>query len=333
VRDATAGVGYRLDSIGGERFTGYGTGLPAGAVPRSGAMVSDESGNAAIGVSGAASGLYFSVPATATNWSAWAGTAGDDFAAVDHDVARGYWVGIDVANTRIESGNVLGAALTVRLTNASLTSGSNLKASNHAPGTVWPDDPGNQVALAFGNTGSAWYRSVDAILGTWSTLAPAPFVPQTVDRDCLAYSCVGSRWGTIVQNGPATGAGNLTFAYSDDNGDNWVEVYDAFEWAARGLGAWTPPATDECHLVCDGWGHWMAAFNANDGGGERVFIMASADNGETWHHVFSQAQDTTVAGNGARVALWYGDGAFWLAHGGYVSASFLDIAGGLRVGE
>jgi hypothetical protein len=334
-RDAAGALSRRLVGQGGENWVDAGAAGITGDRPYSGAAVADQSnGDAAMGADGVTgtNGLYYATAAAGVTWTLWAGTAGKRYVGIDYDPVNGYWIGLDASAGTIDTIAIIGAALTNRFTNATLANQySCIQHSKHAAATLYPDDPGNLVALAVGAGGGGWYRATDAASATWSTLAPAPWTPLPADRGCLKYSYVGSRWGILTNNGPGS-ASKLTFAYSDDNGDNWVEVVDAFDLGGRTHGNWVT-GTDDAVLLTDGWGHWFAAFNTQVTS-EHLEFWGSDDNGETWFRIFMPMDTSTVAGTQYKHVGWYGDGAFWVAHLGNTGAvTYSEICASHRVGE
>lgn len=323
---------YDSTGIGGEQMTAAAAGgvLPADYMYD---IASDLSGNAVVVTPALVANGAYSAPNTApTTWAAWAATAGFALQCVAYDEINTRWL-MYRPSTGIEYSATAGGALTGVAVGGAGALVPALRASNHDAGDLYPDDPGNDVKLLFDNNG-ALFRSLGNSVATWSNVGPAPFVPAPASERCLAYSKLGSRWGCIVTNGP--GSTRPTFAYSDDNGDNWVEVVDSFDFVNRGYPAFSV-GSDFLSLACDGFGHWIASAKVSataTAGTEVLEIWASMDNGLTWNQVYFPGVTAGTATSADRADCWYGDGAFWVVHAGIIAAAnVLDIFGSLRSGE
>ncbi len=283
----------------------------------------DPSSNRVIACSDGAAGaygLYHSASYGAfAGWSVGTTTVNKDFRKVLHDQSS-IWVAVeDTAGTfDIQTAAAVNNTLTSRAVTAAYTTNECCLAfSNHAANDLFYGDAANYFWMFLEATsGGLAYYSSDGT--TWASLTTAGETVSPHGNDSLAYSKWGERWGLV--NTSSTSTTNPTFIYSDDNGSNWSEVVDAFEFDSDG----NIVSVQDFHLACDGYGSWMATCVVNtDAANYETRIYLSVDNGLTWRRILApyvneRSSTSTLVNapflseltNCMGTALWYGDGAF-----------------------
>lgn len=316
--------------------------LPGGGGDILNGIAVDTSSGRALACDSGGSGLYTSTSYGA--WAAWATTGGYDCYGILHDQSDGNWIAIRASggNHYALRASSLGGVLTTQNLGAYTTITGALAHTRHEADDLYPGSLSNSRFMWIDSGGGL--KKITAVNdpGTWSTFTgtTAGYTLQPEDTGCLAYSRwsetegTKGRWGMIVPTGTATT--NQTFVYSDDNGENWTEITDAFGFDTNPLDV----SKRDFHLCCDGWGTWMACaavevnsyHSGTSTGHSRLMVWCSVDNGLTWKRQIlgivnerSGDNDTKLSVNvddndySVGIALWYGDGAFHLAANGYRS--------------
>lgn len=302
-----AGLTGEYNSRGGLVYTaGVPAALAAGALPR----IATDGAGAFVQCTG--------LPATIPRYCAgvglgWAGppawVLAGSWGPVAHD-QNTTWVMGDVAtgNIALTTGPLapmVASAVQPGFTAPAAALLQDIVWSNHPAGTVYPNDPGNQVFMALnqlvGVVTDEISTSTDG--NTWIA-ATAPFLAMS-KKNRLAYSAYGTRWGVV----------DLSYGveYSDDNGLTWSLV--GFPPTAL-VGGCTM-----ADIACDGFGDWAAAITD----GTNVEVYVSYDNATTWLPAILVSAPSVV-----NICLWYGLGRFHLVvdDGAGVAVSFASLAAG-----
>jgi hypothetical protein len=269
-------------------------------------MDTDNNGNRVVATT---NGLYYSTNMGA--WTLWPGSNATAWSAVHHD-RSGLWCMVDITNGRIYSSPSVGGALTQRSTSASTHNSRHILLHTHHPaGLLSPTDPGNPYWIYMTYTGSSGtiLGSADGL--TWAAITPSAVSPGTIDvtsgnlawdrvSNNLAYSPTSQRWVHINSSGSATGA-HPTIIYSEDNGQSWTEVNDAFGFAAGGTGKYPATGNGQRCITHDGKGNFVVSIIKKEARVNKAptdtFVMyfASADEGLTWFRVYGkQLEDASV---------------------------------------
>lgn len=174
--------------------------------------------------------------------------------------------------------------------------------SHHAPGDLYPDDPGNHVWLAM--TSAEASVSTHASADVWAP--PAGHLLPAAPLD-VACSKLTGEWICVCADG------TLGRSY-----DGLVWINDTTSVVLPAPGAYTP------RIATDGYGHWVIAMILGAG----LYLWASADDGTTWYRIYPAAY---LAGGYTDHALWYGDGEFVVV--GMDGASAGSIYTSMRIAE
>ena len=239
----------------------------------------------ALALGTAASQMWYSTAYGA--WATWpaAGVAGN-WQDIDCYQPGTRWVAISIAGLICRSLDPGVSAFTAPAVGPGFAAPAVVSVAHtqHAPGDLYPTDPGNDTWLALTDTQCS--ISVDAG-NNWTAALAHGLASSPGD---VAYSKIGGQWIAV------------------DFGRGICRSVDGLVWtrSAPGTvgGLFAAAGPTVVRIATDGFGHW-AVFLLNQVAGTYE-VHTSFDDGATWREVFPDY----VVPNAAHGCLWYGDGAF-----------------------
>jgi hypothetical protein len=255
-------------------------------------------------------------------WNTWSGTSGKLWTgggSNNKGLPNTKYVFVDGTNSKIYTADDGAGALTERYDFSSLS------LTNRVHDVVYSNDDENPYWMILGYDGHL-FRSVDAVTWTHKDLGddikPGEIVVASPTgtqfdscRRCLTYDSFKKRWLILSRSGTLTNY-LPTIHYSEDNGDTWIEVPDAFRFdfftnnttKQQRYSAIIAFYIGHRAIVADGKGNVMVkiikARNIDDMTYGNVLTFISRDSGSNWEEIYPRQVATTDA-RYTGVDLWY----------------------------
>lgn len=252
-------------------------------------------------------------------WTIWSSASSSVWGGIGVNPLTGFLVLVDSTNKKIYTAAGPGLLLTERHDFSSLSVSSGIY------DVVYSNDTDNPFWIVMDRNGF-YITSVDGI--TWSNSEQLVNASGNIDipgtppywsewegcRECLAYDKLRNRWVMIASNGVLSGNYYQTIYYSDDNGDNWTEVVDAFKFRYNTEihsiyetdPVSNPTYTGHRSIVVDNNGNYIVTIikkrndinRANQG---ILLTFVSKDGGTNWFEVRSKQVDGSLSGSAGGV--------------------------------